>query len=157
MARFVLDTGILVGYVRDAEYCRYVDARYRPLEAPNFAVISAVSKGEMLSLAVQFEWQQKKTQLLTEILAKLPALEIHRPAILQRYAEIDCYSKAKLPARPLPSGSSARKMGKNDLWIAATASVLEAPLLTTDGDFDHLDGIFLSVLRIDQKRTLADI
>lgn len=157
VGRFVLDTGILVGYVRDAEFCRYVDAKYRPLEAPNFAVISAVTKGEILSLAMQFGWQEKKTQILGGLLAKLPAVEIHRPPILQRYAEIDCYSKGKLPGRPLPAGGSTRKMGKNDLWIAATASVLEAPLVTIDGDYDHLDGVYLKVLRIDQKMTPEDI
>ena len=35
------------------------------------------------------------------------------------------------------------KMGKNDLWIAATAQVSGATLLTTDMDFDHLDGVLL--------------
>jgi len=34
-------------------------------------------------------------------------------------------------------------MGKNDLWIAATAHVTGATLLTTDKDFDHLDPQFL--------------
>ena len=29
-------------------------------------------------------------------------------------------------------------MGKNDLWIAATAKATGATLLTTDKDFDHL-------------------
>ena len=36
-------------------------------------------------------------------------------------------------------------MGKKDLWVAATASVLGAKLLTTDGDFDHLKGVFLDL------------
>ena len=40
---------------------------------------------------------------------------------------------------------SSRSMGKNDLWIAATASVLNVPLLTTDKDFLHLDGHFLDL------------
>jgi predicted nucleic acid-binding protein len=30
------------------------------------------------------------------------------------------------------------KMGKNDLWIAATTLVIGGALLTTDSDFDHL-------------------
>jgi predicted nucleic acid-binding protein len=47
-------------------------------------------------------------------------------------------------------------MGKNDIWIAATASVLNATLLTTDGDFAHLNSVFLSVIQIDQKLTPAD-
>jgi predicted nucleic acid-binding protein len=48
-------------------------------------------------------------------------------------------------------------MGKNDLWIAATASVLGAKLLTTDHGFDHLSGIFLEVVYIDQALTPTDL
>jgi predicted nucleic acid-binding protein len=39
-------------------------------------------------------------------------------------------------------------MGKNDIWIAATVNVTGATLLTTDQDFDHLDGVFLARERI---------
>jgi len=34
-------------------------------------------------------------------------------------------------------------MGKNDLWIAATARTTGATLLTTDKDFDHFDPALL--------------
>lgn len=40
-------------------------------------------------------------------------------------------------------------MGKNDVWIAATASVLDATLITIDTDFDHLDGEFLDPVYVD--------
>ena len=36
-----------------------------------------------------------------------------------------------------------RVMGKNDLWIAATAALTDARLLTSDADFKLLDGVFL--------------
>ena len=36
-------------------------------------------------------------------------------------------------------------MGKEDLWIAATASVLNAILITTDKDFQHLDNEFIKL------------
>ena len=36
-------------------------------------------------------------------------------------------------------------MGKNDLWIAATASHYKLTLLTTDRDFQHLDAAFLKL------------
>ena len=39
-------------------------------------------------------------------------------------------------------------MGKNDLWIAATAAVEGATLLTADNDFDLLSGTFLTVEKI---------
>ena len=48
-------------------------------------------------------------------------------------------------------GMSSRNMGKNDLWIAAAASVLNAKLLTTDKDFDHLNEEFLEIIYIDPK------
>jgi tRNA(fMet)-specific endonuclease VapC len=48
-------------------------------------------------------------------------------------------------------------MGKNDLWIAATASVLKAILLTTDHDFDHLDKVLVEVVYIDPKLTGSDV
>jgi tRNA(fMet)-specific endonuclease VapC len=39
-------------------------------------------------------------------------------------------------------------MGKNDLWIAATASFFELTLVTTDKDFHHLRDGYLKVLYI---------
>jgi len=80
MEKFVLDTGIILGYVRGAGYAEYIEKKYRLFSPPNIPLISIVSKGEIYSLA----------------------------------------------------------------------------LLTTDHDFDHLDGVFLTVTYIDQKATVAD-
>jgi len=46
---------------------------------------------------------------------------------------------------------SARNMGKNDLWIAATASILNAKLITTDKDFSHLKNQMIDLEIIDTK------
>lgn len=62
--------------------------------------------------------------------------------MLETYAEIDSFSKNKLIGKPL--GKSIT-MGKNDLWIAATAKVAGATLLTIDSDFDHLNGTYINV------------
>lgn len=59
--------------------------------------------------------------------------------------------------KSLPQGQTARQMGKNDLWIAVTASVLRAMLLTTDHDFDHLGTVFVDVVYIDPKLTGSDV
>ena len=53
--------------------------------------------------------------------------------VLQAYTLIDTFSER-----------IGRSMGKNDLWIAATAHVTGGTLLTTDKDFDHLDGKFIT-------------
>jgi tRNA(fMet)-specific endonuclease VapC len=154
MSRFVFDTNIILGYVRDAGYCRYLDAKHQPLIAPNLAVISAVSKGEILSLAIQFGWGHPKKDKLKLLLDRLPTVEINRDAIFEKYAEIDAFSQGKLAGYAL--GTGARNMGKNDLWIAATASVLNAKLVTTDNDFDHLDTKYVELIKINQKLTEKD-
>ncbi len=55
-------------------------------------------------------------------------------------------------ANILPPGESAKSIGDNDLWIASTASVLKATLLTTDKDFRIFDKIFLDVVYIDPEK-----
>lgn len=47
---------------------------------------------------------------------------------------------------------SARNMGKNDAWIAATAYAAQATLVTTDKDFDHLADTFFKLDRLDIQR-----
>ncbi|MEQ1745905.1 MAG: hypothetical protein ABMA02_10790 [Saprospiraceae bacterium] len=83
------------------------------------------------------------TNIVASLLDMLYPIDIWSEDILDRNAEIDAFSQGKHPI--LMHSFTARNMGKNDLWIAASASILGATLLTTDGDFDHLDGVFLSV------------
>ncbi len=39
-------------------------------------------------------------------------------------------------------------MGKNDIWIAATAYVTGSKLITYDNDFTHLENYYLEILKI---------
>jgi predicted nucleic acid-binding protein len=144
---YVLDTNILVGYIRDAPYSRFIDDKFAPFEGDNFALVSIVTHGELFSLAYQLGWGKKKRAHLRSQLSEVSVLNIDYTEIIDCYAEIDAYSQGKLKGKPL--GTSSRNMGKNDLWIAATASVTEASLLTTDKDFNHLDGEYLDVQYVD--------
>jgi predicted nucleic acid-binding protein len=45
-------------------------------------------------------------------------------------------------------------MNQNGLWIAAAAAATSATLLTTDGDFDHLDGSLVRCVWIDPSGPL---
>jgi len=157
MQKFVLDTGVVLGYIRAAGYAEYIEKKYAPFTPPNIPLISVVSKGEIYSLAKQFGWGGGKLKTLDELLRKLPTVDISHDQIIQRYSEIDAFSLGKDKARPLRSGQTARIMGKNDLWIAATASVLNAALVAIDHDFDHLSGVFMDVIYIDQKLTASDL
>lgn len=144
---YVLDTNIFVGYVRDAPYSRHLDQEYAPLERNNIALISVVTRGELQSLAYQFDWGKQKRSQLQNLLNSVRSVPIQSVDVVDRYAEIDAFSQNELPDRDMDE--SDRNMGKNDVWIAATASVIEATLITTDEDFDHLDGEFLDRIYVD--------
>lgn len=144
---YVLDTNVFVGYVRDTSYSRYIDQRHAPLERNNIALVSAVTKGELYSIAYQFDWGTRKKEQLQRKLNSVSVIPLQSGDLIDHYAEIDAYSQNALPGREM--NESDRNMGKNDVWIAATASVVGATLITTDDDFDHLDGEFLNRIYVD--------
>jgi tRNA(fMet)-specific endonuclease VapC len=112
--------------------------------------ISVVTIGEARSIAFQNGWGNAKTDKLENALSKAIILDIKNEIIIDRYVQIDAYSQKKHPAIPY-SFKTPRNMGKNDLWIAATASFLEVPLLTTDNDFDHLHEVFINLITLHPK------
>ncbi|MEY4936458.1 MAG: hypothetical protein RIS64_2817 [Bacteroidota bacterium] len=141
--RYVLDTNILLHYLRASAVATKIDLNYNPLSAVNEAIVCVVSVGEIKALAKINHWGRSRLEQFELLLEELIVTDIHAEDILERYAEIDAFSNGKLLGRPL--GMSSRNMGKNDLWIAATASVLDATLLTTDLDFTHLHNEFLQL------------
>jgi predicted nucleic acid-binding protein len=147
MPTYVLDTNILVGYIRGATYAAYVDRHYGPTKNPNLSTVSIASVGEIYSFALRRKWEEQKRKVLLDLLQSIPTTPIRHQLIVQKYAEIDAYNHGQHPTHSLPS--SARSMSNNDIRIAATASALNATLLTTDRDFDHLNNLFLSVSYID--------
>lgn len=140
---YLLDTNILVLYLRQSKLADFIDRRFNPLGSENVAILSAVSLGELESLGLQNNWGQKRLLKLEEWMDKLIVTNINTQDVISMYGQIDAFSQGKLKNKPL--FNSARNMGKNDLWIAATAAVTQATLLTTDKDFQHLKGIFFEV------------
>ncbi len=150
MANYLLDTGIILGYIRASYYAEYAQRKFQLMGPTNTPLMSIVSVGEIYSLATQFQWGARKKKNLEMVLNEVHQVDINSPEVLQRYAEIDAYSQGKLKGKALPVGmKSARNMSKNDLWIAATASILNAGLVTTDKDFTHLDQVYLKIIYID--------
>ncbi len=124
---YLPDTNVLVALLRAGTLGQHIDSTYQLRQAKFKPLVSVVSVGEILSLAKRFTWGAKKTAEISKLLSSLVVEDINAPEILAAYAEIDHASQA-----------AGRKMGKNDVWIAATARVTGATLLTTDRDFDHL-------------------
>jgi tRNA(fMet)-specific endonuclease VapC len=142
--RYVWDTNILLHYLRDSPLSRDIDVRFNPLDANlHESILSVVSVGEIRSIAKINNWGAKRLEKIEILCDELLVTDINSEDIIERYADIDAFSQGKLTGIPL--NMSSRNMGKNDLWIAATASVLDATLLTTDIDFEHLDEVFLKL------------
>lgn len=111
---------------------------------PQTPLISYVTEAEIEVIAARNRWGEPRREQLRFLLTTFRRVSIEDPGVLKAYVEIDLYS-----------GRHQREMGKNDLWIAATAATYDATLLTTDQDFDHLDGVFFRRLYIDPSAPSA--
>ena len=146
---YQFDTNIVIHYLRESEVMHQVDQQFNPFDPAHEIWLCVVSIGELKSIAIQAKWGAKRLKQLESLLDVLHPVDIWAEDILDRYAEIDAFSQGKLSSQPL--GLTSRNMGKNDLWIAATASILGATLLTTDADFDHLKATFLELGKVELK------
>jgi tRNA(fMet)-specific endonuclease VapC len=148
---FVLDTNILILLIREDSRIQKEISDLGVFNPANFTTISIASVGEILSFALQNKWGSKKIINLERLILTLSPISIVKRDLLETYAEIDAYSKSKLDYKPLPKGLSSRTMGKNDLWIAATTYLTQSTLITTDADFDHLNGLYFPVIKLSAK------
>jgi predicted nucleic acid-binding protein len=136
---YLLDTSILVALVRGGKLGRYAENTYGLGKEPFKPLISVVTVGESLKLVREFGWGQVKIDRLWNLLQHCVWVDINNREVLEAYAEIahDCERNGK-------------KKPQNDYWIAATARVTGATLLTTDKHFDDLHGKYLQRIWIDE-------
>lgn len=148
MRRFVLDTNMVLASLKDHTIWRKASTDHSLTNSDSLLMISVVTVAEIGSLAEQNGWGAAKKEKLEKLLRRYVIIDISHSdnAMMEAYMRIDAYSHGRLAGYTL--GLSSRNMGKNDLWIAAAASVTKAMLLTTDADFDHLKGSFLELDRI---------
>ncbi|GAB3047886.1 type II toxin-antitoxin system VapC family toxin [Spirosoma pulveris] len=148
--RFLLDTNILLNLLRATELYKKVERDLDLSNPSNDILISAVSKGELMALGIRNKWGASKMHSLSELLNKLVIIDIIADdhSLFDIYSQMDCYSQNVLPGTSLPSTHSARKMGKNDLWIAAAAHLTKSTLVTTDGDFVNLALKYISLKHV---------
>jgi predicted nucleic acid-binding protein len=127
---FLLDTSVIIHLVRGQKVADRILEKYDLIHCQPRPLVSVVSLAEVRVMAEQNRWGESKLQSLARTLQSLVVVDIHHPLVIDAYVRID------LHARQHPKG--ARRMGKNDLWIAACASAADAFLLSTDHDFEHL-------------------
>lgn len=129
MNRYLLDTNILITHLRKPDYLDRVFADLPTSAEESLLLVSVVSVAELRSIVRRNGWSQRRIEEMERFLQQLTVINISadNPYLLDAYVDIDIYSI-----------NISRKMTKNDLWIAATALVAKATLITGDKDFDHL-------------------
>lgn len=128
----IYDTNLLISHIRQ---------RSLP---PIQTIIPIIVVGELEAFSLKADWGAQKIDFMRYLIDRYPIADIE-PDIIPVYAKIDAFSQGKLKTAPL--NSSARNMGKNDIWIAATALYLDVELHTTDNDFDHLPLLGLRLVK----------
>ena len=142
-----MDTNVLIIYSRSADIARRIERDHQLFDGSNDLAVSVVTIGEINSLIAQYGYGKKSIQ---NMLDKVLEIDINIRKILDLYGQIDAYSQGKLKDKK--GNFTSRNMGKNDLWIAATASAFDMVLVTTDQDFVHLDGEFIKLKYIDIEK-----
>jgi tRNA(fMet)-specific endonuclease VapC len=143
--QLVLDTWVLVHLCRDRTVGQAITHKYRLRERPLTPVISVVTVGEMYSFARRRDWGERKRAQLADIIRNLVIVDINLPQVLDGYAEISTWLRER-----------GRHMGHNDRWIAATAWMLDAVVLTGDTDFDPLHPELVTREWIDERSLESD-
>ena len=137
-----LDTNTLVHWVRQDPTGQHLLQQYALDQRAERPVLSTVVEGEIRGLARCWKWGAAKLKHLDGILAELVRVDAGHPDIVQAYA--DLYFEDQ---------RGGRGTGENDLWIAATAKVAGAVLLTGDSDFNWLHPQFIRVEYIPTQAT----
>lgn len=147
MKKYLLDTNILIHLVRNSGLAQSLVTDLNLTSRENVILLSVVTIGESEAFAKKNNWGSKKIETLKKIVEQFWILDINSDdkTLIGAYSQIDAFSQNKLSDNPL--GLSPRNMGKNDLWIAATSFVSKATLITTDGDFDHLNQSFIDIIK----------
>ena len=129
---YLLDTSILVHLIRESPIGAHIREAYSLFVMEPKPLICVVSDGELRSLAIQWNWGERKLDQMRFFLGLFGRVSIDRLDLLKAYGTIDAHCK-----------TNGIVMGKNDLWIAAAAYITDARLITTDTDFDHIDSVFI--------------
>lgn len=127
-ARIVLDTSVLVKLLQGKEAGARIASEYELGRRGSTPFISVVTVGELRAFSRSAKWGAEKRARLDDLLAELVIVDINSQDVLDAFADVSTYLRER-----------GKTVGDNDRWIAATAKVLQATVLTTDRDFEGLN------------------
>lgn len=130
----MLDTSIVVDVARNNRSGQTILETYSLKNRADRPLISVVTTGEILGIAKVQAWSSDKTRVLQELLSEFVNLEL-TPEVIEAYSDLVALCRHQ-----------KHTMGQqNDMWIAATAKVTGAVLLTGDSGFNWLNPQFIRV------------
>jgi tRNA(fMet)-specific endonuclease VapC len=151
MKKILLDTSVILHYMRDDNLARKIEAEYNLLtDSGKITLFSAITIGEIAGFFLRNNYGVRQTERWSRLLEKAIILNIDGKdkKLMQAYAQIQAYSQNNHPT--LKPGKS-NTIGQNDIWIAAIAHVTKATLFTKDQDFDQLKDVFIDVVKVEKK------
>lgn len=123
----LLDTDVFSHLLRGGERA----ARWLPHVTGRYVLVSFITAGELKAWAESRNWGQVKRDALAARLRSTVVVP-YDSALIDEYGHL--FAEAKRLGHPLVGATQVA-----DRWIAATARVLDVPLLT--GNRRHFDGL----------------
>ena len=153
MNEYLLDTNLIFGVLTGKDWARKAFHKFQLDDVDSLIQTSIICEGEILTIAIRNKWQEEKLMKLRELLEQIPIINVDNREIAEAYSRIQSWSERKSKESPIssPPPKSSRTMGQNDLWIAATAYVYDATLLSSDKDFQHLKETWIKFEYISQS------
>lgn len=130
----VLDTSVVVDIARNNRSGQTILDTYSLKNRADRPLISIITIGEMLGIAKAQSWNADKTKVLNELILEFVKWDV-TSEVVDAYADLVALCR-----------SQGHSMGQqNDMWIAATAKVIGAVLLTGDSGFNWLHPQYIRV------------
>lgn len=151
MKKVILDTSVLLHYMRNDALAKELEATHNLLNDPGkIVLLSAISIGEIEGFFLRYNYGVKQTANWNNLLDKSIVLNIDGKDknLMKAYAEIQAFCQNN---HPILKPGKSNIIGQNDMWIAAIAHVTNSTLFTKDSDFDHLKGVFIDLVKVEKK------
>lgn len=143
----VLDTSAIINFSKASDKGKAIKTYFDSLQNVRYCIATPVV-AELLVFSEANQWGVPRQQAIKNFVDSCMIIDINAAdqELLDAYKDIDLFSRRKKAINGSFLSAGSIKMGKNDLWIAATAMVLNAPLITTDKDFSHLNNAMVTII-----------
>ena len=137
-ALIILDTNVLVHLLRNKAAGQAIEQKFHLRRRPERPIPSSIVEGELRGLAALWNWDPAKIAELEESLSQLVRVSAGEPEVVRSYSVLFAHQT-----------NTGKKVGENDLWIAATAQAIGGVVLTCDTDFLSIDDHLVSRVYFD--------